>query len=100
MCGQCQKSVEWKKDYTNLISRIKKREQNSKARTKFEVGSYQELETIKNMMYFYGFEIRLYIVQPGLSKSIISDEISKLLSCTKFYCKQTYNIPLKIICSK
>lgn len=45
-------------------------------------------------------KFRVFIVQPGMSKSNASMEMMQLLGCTVQYLKQVANIPLHVICSE
>ncbi|MBJ6368578.1 DEAD/DEAH box helicase [Snuella sedimenti] len=96
VCGQAQRSFHWKHNMRNLIEHIKKREahrlKNSKP-SRFEKGGNEELQTIINMVESGMSKIvfNVIIVQPGISKKIISDEQLSLLGATDMLLKNTGN---------
>ena len=102
VCGQAQKSVNWKHiGMKYIVEHIKKRENvwKNKNQTRFLKGSIRELEIIKRKSYTYKLKLNVIIVQPGLKKSIVSDDILRLLECTAVYLKKTTNADLEVICS-
>jgi hypothetical protein len=68
--------------------------------TRFEVGSQKTLRTIERMVKFYKADFKIFIVQPGLSKSKVSAEQLELLGSTELYLQETVNIPLVVIAGK
>ncbi len=96
VCGQAQRSFHWKHNMRNLIEHIKKREahrfKNSKP-SRFEKGGNEELQTIINMVESGMSKIvfNVIIVQPGVSKKLISNEQLSLLGATDMLLKNTGN---------
>ena len=101
VCGQAEKSVKWCQDKPSILARLRKRE-SSRANdggTRFEIGDLRKLKEIKNKMRVRPVEVEIYIVQPGLSASAITDDIKRLLGGTASYLMDTFSIDLKVICS-
>ena len=101
VCGQTEKSIKWCQDKQSIITRLRKRESSraSDGGTRFEIGDLRKLKEITNKMRVRPVEVEIYIVQPGLSASAISDDIKRLLSGTASYLMDTFSIDLKVICS-
>lgn len=102
VCGQAQKSVSWraKGGYSlckHLISRESKRISKGEI-SRFQLGDINDLEIIKHKSKNrYKCDFKIYIVQPGLSKSKASQAQLNLLAVTENYLKQTYQIDLEVI---
>ena len=102
VCGQAEKSVEWKQDMIKVIDRMIKRENariNSGRISRFEVGDFEKLKEIKNRLKIFPAELKIYIVQPGVDGSNITNDMYRILSASKTYLSETYGIPFGIICS-
>ena len=102
VCGQAQKSINWRENILYLIKHMEKREELrlSKSRpSRFEKGDLKILNQLKKMSGFYKYHLDIYIVQPGLSKSVVSIEQLELLGATENYLKETYSIALGVISS-
>ncbi len=103
VCGQAQTSIHWKEDMGRLITHMRAREAKRVAKnrmTRFEVGSQKTLRTIERMMRFYKTDFKIFIVQPGLSKSKVSPSQLELLGSTELYLQETFNIPLCVIANQ
>lgn len=110
VCGQAQKSVHWRerkgleKLIPHLIDREQKRLQKGEP-TRFEKGDIKALDDIARRMEVLRPEFRIFVVQPGLSKtkiSQVSDEtkpILDLLATTSLYLHETFNIAFEVIAS-
>lgn len=102
VCGQAEKSVMWKSDMSNVLERMKYRE-NSRMKDKkisrFEKGDLRKLSYLKNKMKFVRATLDIYIVQPGVSASKISDEMHQILCTAQAYLLDTYGIALQLICN-
>lgn len=105
VCGQAQKSIHWKhKDGNEFFEHLLRRER------KFENGnscSRLEKGDIQKLIYFsqitkrrYPVEYEIYIVQPGLSPDIATDEQLTLLGVTDNFIKEFAAINMKVIGSK
>ncbi|MDC7429284.1 hypothetical protein ABTG45_04935 [Acinetobacter baumannii] len=67
--------------------------------SRFIKGDLTDLEKYRNMANTMPIRLEVTIVQPGLSKSAVTEEISKLLACTESYIKKTTKADLKVWCS-
>jgi len=105
VCGQAQKCIRWKYTsgdvffkhilYRNQL-RLKKNESSRIIKgCEKDIVKLREQACNKKEMKF-----RVFIVQPGMSKSNASMEMMQLLGCTVQYLKQVANIPLHVICSE
>ena len=102
VCGQAQKSIHWKhKKGTEFFEHLLKRKnkvRSGNVRSRIEKGSISDLERLsyiaKNKKPM-NFEV--FIVQPGLSKQNVSENIMTLLGVTENYLKEVGNINLKVI---
>ena len=102
VCGQTVKSINWKfkeskEFFEHLLRReIKKRKGHSCSR--IELGSKDKISYFKEIAR-RGFpvEFEIFIVQPGLSASIPSDEQLSLLAVVSSYLKSKGAIPLTVI---
>jgi len=102
VCGQAQRSINFREKLDLLIEHMLNR--NSRRTKKvsvprFEKGNEKELLKIKKMLKLKKAILKIAIVQPGVSKALVSDEQLKLLGITEGYLKETYNIALEVIVS-
>lgn len=104
VCGQAQRSVMWlhnKERRTDLFAHLLKRNADrveGGRPTRFEVGSKDRLAQIRDLSRICAVTLRVYIVQPGLSKSGAADHQLALLGVTERFLSETYQIPLKVYC--
>jgi superfamily II DNA or RNA helicase len=98
VCGQAQKSNRWKYKNELMISELIRR--NKKKPDRFEKGEINDLEKIQDEMKSKKTFLKIFIVQPGLSKSKINEKIRSLLVNTQHYLKENNGIPFKVICSE
>jgi hypothetical protein len=105
VCGQTQKSIVWastadKKTelFTHLLRRDALRAQKNQA-TRLEVGTKEDLLTLRDMSRLLPVTFKIFIVQPGLCKQTPSPEQLGLLSVTQNYLWETYQIPFGVIAS-
>ena len=105
VCGQAQKSLMWlynKEKRTDLFAHLLKREAkrvDRGATTRFEVGDKSALAEIREMSRRFEIRLSVWVVQPGISKSAIGEAPRVLLGVTERYLFETYQVPLKVICS-
>ena len=102
ICGQAQKSVNWMENPTELFDHLLRREairENKKMISRFERGNQDDLWKIKEISRGLPIELKVFIVQPGLSKSNASTAQLELLSVTENYLMETYQIPFEVIAS-
>jgi hypothetical protein len=106
VCGQAQKSIAWAcsadkgtEIFTHLLRRESLRK-DARASTRFEVGSEEDVMTLRDMSRLLPVNLKIYIVQPGLPKGNASREQLGLLSVTENYLWETYQIKLGVIGSR
>jgi len=105
VCGQAQKSVRWMYSHdkqVELFSHLLRREpKRSKRRqsSRFELGDKDRLVTIREMARVCPLRLRIFMVQPGISKEKATTEQLELLSVTENYLMETYKLPFKVIAS-
>ena len=101
VCGQAEKSVKWCGAKAGIIDRLIKREvdRQRKADTRLEIGSIRKLREIKNKLRVFPASVGITIVQPGVSASMISEDMLQILGSTASYLEETYGIELKVVCS-
>lgn len=106
VCGQAQKSIAWassaekKTDlFTHLLRRDARRAERNQA-TRLEVGTTEDLLTLRDISRLLPVVFKIFIVQPGLCKQDPSPEQLGLLSVTANYLWETYQLPLGVIASR
>lgn len=62
-------------------------------------GSLVACEGIRTMSRRLDVRLKVFIVQPGLSKAKASESQLRLLAVTERYLSDTYGVPLGVICS-
>jgi hypothetical protein len=106
VCGQAQKSIGWisspqkKSDiFTHLLRREAKR-QDDGGPSRFEVGDWELLQTVREMSHLGKVRLSIYIVQPGVSKAEASRDQLLLLAVTETYLLETPQVPFGVITSQ
>ena len=102
VCCQAQKSIHWMKNPSELFNRLLKRNATRETRKKvsrFERGNQDELWKVKEMSRYIPMKLKIFIVQPGLSKSRVSTAQLGLLSVTQNHLMETLNVPFGVIAS-
>jgi len=104
VCGQAQKSVRWMEterssDLFNHLLRRDPREKDSEPISRLEKGERETLHTLVQMSKSLPVDLEIYIVQPGLSKALVTDDQLRLLSVTETYLMETYGLPFGVIAS-
>lgn len=105
VCGQVQKSVSWASSpekKTDLFTHLLHRESlraKANAPTRIEVGTREQIQTLRDMSRVLPVDIKLFIVQPGVSKANASPDQLALLSVTENYLLETYQLSLGVIAS-
>ena len=104
VCGQAQKSVHWKhksgREFVNHLLRREIKTKNGLTCSRLEKGDKSDLEKLLRLMKNeIPVEYEIFIVQPGVSKSNITDDILRLLGVTSTYIKEFSDINLKVIVS-
>lgn len=102
VCGQAEKSVEWKQDMISAVDRMIRRENkriNDEKTSRFEVGDFEVLGEIKNRLKMYPATLKIFIVQPGVAGDVITDDMNQVLMASKTYLQETYGIEMGMICN-
>ena len=106
VCGQAQKSIAWMSShdkrtdlFTHLLRREARREEAEGA-SRYEKGDNELLLTIREMSRLCPVSLKVYIVQPGLSKAQMTREQLELLSVTETYLMETYRLPFGVIANE
>jgi superfamily II DNA or RNA helicase len=105
VCGQAQKSVHWKhKDGAEFINHLLRRatkNRNGHTCSRLEIGTKKDLERLLSIAKKeIPMEYEIFIVQPGFSKSNVTNEILTLLGVTENYLKEVAGINLKVIANQ
>jgi len=105
VCGQAQKSIYWKSTHektTDLFTHLLRREamrQDAGASTRIEVGSTDLLDTLREISHMCEVTLKIFVVQPGLSKAQVTQGQLRLLSVTENHLHETYRLPFGVIAS-
>ena len=104
VCGQAQKSANWKyKEAEELVDHMLRREVKREGGTESSRIQKGDKETLVKLLKLakkkIPVEYSIYIVQPGVSKESVSDEILTLLGVTDSYLKDKTGIDLQVITS-
>jgi hypothetical protein len=106
LCGQAQTSIWWagspakKSDlFTHLMRREQLRRDAERA-TRFEIGSLEELHTIREISRSLPVSIAITIVQPGISRNQASEDQLRLLGVTEHYLMETLALSFAVIGSE
>lgn len=102
VCGQAQKSIRWRERVEALFAHLKLREAarvDAGKQSRIEKGDARTLFELINNAHLLKPVYRMFIVQPGLSKTNATDEQLRLLGATEQYLAETFAIPLRIIAS-
>ncbi|HQU41447.1 MAG TPA: hypothetical protein PK867_01490, partial [Pirellulales bacterium] len=102
LCGQAQKSVRWLEQPRDLFTHLLRREpRNFKGAsgTRFELGTVKDVLRIREKADIQRVLLRIYIVQPGLSKAQASREQLELLAVTENYLMETLAVPFAAVAS-
>ena len=104
VCGQAQKSINWKIKPERLLKHILRRENlrenKHNGASRFEIGDKNTVNSLINMSRVYSTKMNIYIVQPGVSKNKVTDAQLELLGVTKTWLFDTLGIKLYLIASK
>ena len=103
VCGQAQKSISWLQNqlrHTELFVHLLRRDpkiRKGKELSRYQVGDRDTLAAIRDRSRMAALKLRVFIVQPGLSRSQASPEQLSLLSVTENFLLETYDVPFGII---
>jgi hypothetical protein len=105
VCGQAQTSIWWaaailKKQ--DLLAHMLKREEQRKRKnggSRIEKGSIKIIRMIQNIATLVPISLSIAIVQPGLSKSAVSEDQLRFLGVTNNFIKSHFELPFRVIAS-
>ncbi|HEX8081455.1 MAG TPA: DEAD/DEAH box helicase family protein [Jatrophihabitans sp.] len=102
LCGQAQKSARRRGSLPVMIERLIARERGRLRRGRrsgFERGDLDALYDMLDRASRSLPELEIVIVQPGLSRERVSEQILHLLACTEVYVREVGSADLTVICS-
>jgi len=102
VCGQAQKSIKWRERIPKMIKRLGERESRriqAGLPSRFAQGDMTKLLELQHAAHLLRPKLSIAIVQPGLSKRRVSGAQLELLGATQNYLRETYQVPLEVICS-
>ena len=100
VCGQAQKSIRWLEKHRDFFTHLLRREPRhykGKEGTRYEKGCKEDLLRIREKVECQRMQLRVCIVQPGLSATQASSEQLELLSVTENYLIETFVVTLRVI---
>ena len=106
VCGQAQKSISWLQNqlrHTELFVHLLRRDPKIRKGielSRYRVGDRDTLAAIRNRSRMATLKLRVFIVQPGLSRSKATPEQLALLSVTENFLLETHNVPFGVIGSE
>lgn len=103
VCGQAQKSIRWLEKPRDLFTHLLRREprrRGTRQATRYEIGSATDLLRIREKADSQRVSLRVFIVQPGLSKAEATREQLELLAVTENYLLETFAVPFAIVASE
>lgn len=105
VCGQAQKSISWLCTpertvslFTHLLRREALRREKG-ASSRYERGDNELLLTIREISRQCRIALKIFVVQPGVSKGRVSEDQLQLLSVTENHLMETYQISFGVIAS-
>ncbi len=102
VCGQAQKSVRWLEKPRDLFTHLLRREPRNfkgSSGTRYELGTEKDLLRIREKADTQRVLLRIYVVQPGVSKALASREQLELLAVTENYLMETLAVPFHAVAS-
>jgi superfamily II DNA or RNA helicase len=102
VCGQAQRSVQWKARPVELLRHLQRREASQVKRlgvSRFQRGDLRLLNTMTRKARHLRPRMRVTVVQPGLSKAAALERHLQLLAATEVYLKETFGVELDVLAS-
>lgn len=102
VCGQAQRSIKWRENVDRFLLHLLNRERKRMTKcgvSRFERGDFKLVQEIRTQARSLLPEFRIFIVQPGISKSKVSDGQRELLGSTELYLYETFGIEFGVIAS-
>jgi hypothetical protein len=103
VCGQAQKSVRWIEEPSELFSHLLRRHQDwitTYNAARIEVGDENLLITLREKCTLLPVELKIFVVQPGLSREDAEEDQLRLLSVVENYLMETYQLAFGVIASE
>ncbi len=103
VCGQAQKCVSWLEKPDDILKHMLRRDAkrfSSTSKSRFMVGNKEGISKLLMKLTSYPLNVKVSIVQPGLSKGKATREQLELLSVTENYLMETYKLPFEVIASQ
>ena len=103
VAGQAEKSVKWMSDKEKLITRLVEREKmrlGQGKQSRIDKGRYEDLIHLSKIARYSTFKLGISIVQPAISKSMISDDLLIILGATAAYIEEISGIKLRTIVNR
>ncbi|MCE7995489.1 MAG: DEAD/DEAH box helicase family protein [Roseivirga sp.] len=103
VCGQAQKSIRWKHmGLSELQLHLRRRHQlwQDSGASRILKGDFKTMSYLKNKSRQVKVSFKVLIVQPGLSKATVTEDILRLLGTTELYLKKTTEAEFRVICSE
>lgn len=100
--GQAIKSTRWARDNDKIFERLAARERKrlgAESPTRIEKGNFAELIKLQKISRLARSRHNFYIVQPGISKKLVSNEQLSLLGAAATYIMETTGAKLEVIAS-
>ena len=100
VCGQSQKSIRWLINPRELFLHPPRREEKRQLQVNaslIERGDADKIDEIFEKSDVYRTRLKIFMVQPGLSKAKASTEQLELLAVTESFLLETSLIPLTVI---
>ena len=103
LCGQAQKCIWWAaspKKKTDLFTHLMRRESTRAAQqrpSRIQRGTFELLQTLREMSRVYPVSVTVSVVQPGLSRGGASRDQLQLLGVTANHLTETYQLPFQVI---
>lgn len=103
VCGQAQRSIRWLEKprdlFTHLMRREPRRHQGKQA-TRYEIGGAGDLLRIREKADRQRLQLRVFVVQPGLSRAAASSDQLELLAVTENHLLETFAVPFGVVGSE
>jgi len=106
VCGQAQKSIVWMSSpekrtdlFTHLLRREARRVEAG-VPSRYEMGDGEVLHTIREVSRLCPVSLKIFIVQPGVSKAGITQAQLQLLAVTENYLMETFQLGFSVITSQ
>lgn len=102
VCGQAQKSIRWLDKPRDLFTHLLRRDPRNSGEaqyTRFQRGDKSDLLRVREKADTQRVLLRVFIAQPGVSKSQLTPEQLELLAVTENYLMETFAVPFGVVTS-